>query len=87
VFSILWSPIFETDNSTSVLAAKMCTNSDKYSLYIIFLSLVLISVPYQEGDHRKLDKFQTQNLNQKSKLFDSIFSLTVAGFELLILGI
>ncbi len=57
---MLWSPIFETDYSATVLGAKMCTNSDEHSLYIIFLSLVLISVPYQEGDHRKLDKFQTQ---------------------------
>jgi hypothetical protein len=40
----------------------MCTNSDKHSLYIRFIYPILISVYYQEGDHRKLDKFQTQPL-------------------------
>jgi hypothetical protein len=32
-------PVFATDGSTTVLAAKMCTNSNEHSMYVRFLWL------------------------------------------------
>jgi hypothetical protein len=31
------APVFAPDYSATVLAAKMCTNSNEHSIYIIFL--------------------------------------------------